>query len=142
MTTDPASLQPSTPAPGKPWQIGLSASLLFGLLGAGVAFYGIQDPGAAAPAQPLRDESPSVQGPITRMDMPYDDPPIPSGPHREEFRVACTVCHSPRLVFTQPVLTAKQWNAVVHKMVAVFGAPLSGEEEKEIVSYLQTVRGK
>ena len=141
MATDPASL-PQMPTWGKPWQVGLIALVLFGLLGTGVAIYGIRDPAAAAPAPSSKKKAVSVQSTIIRIEMPYDDPPIPPGPHREEFRIACTVCHSPRLVFTQPILTQKQWNAVVHKMVAVYGAPLSAEDEKQIVSYLQTVHGK
>ena len=142
MTTDPTSFPQTTPTRGKPWLVGLVALLGFGLLGTAVATYGIRDPAAIAPAQPSKKDAESIRGTITRIEIPYDDPPIPPGPHREEFRVACTVCHSPRLVFTQPPLTQKQWNAVVHKMVAAYGAPLSGEEEKQIVSYLQTVHGK
>jgi hypothetical protein len=142
MTTDPASMPQTPPARGKPWLIGLMALVLFGLLGTAVATYGIRDPADNAPVPPSKKGAESAQGTITRIAMPYDDPPIPPGPHREEFRTACTACHSPRLVFTQPILNQKQWNAVVHKMVAVYGAPLSGEEEKQIVSYLQTVHGK
>ena len=142
MTTDTAMSPQTAPARGKPWLIGLIALLLFGLLGTAVAIYGIRDSTAVAPGQSAKKETNPVQGTITRIEMPLDDPPIPPGPHREDFRTACTVCHSPRLVFTQPILNQKQWNAVVHKMVAVYGAPLSGEEEKQIVSYLQTVHGK
>lgn len=142
MTTDPASLPPIPSVKGRPWLIGLVAFLLLGLLGTALATYGIRDSAAIAPTQTSRKEFVSVPGAIPRIEMPYDDPPIPLGPHREEFRVACTVCHSSRLVFTQPMLTQKQWNAVVHKMVAVYGAPLSGDEEKQIVSYLQSVHGK
>jgi mono/diheme cytochrome c family protein len=142
MTTDPASMPQAMPTRGKPWFVGLMALLLFGVLAAGVAIYGIRDTAGPAPAQTSQRTAVAVQGTITRIEMPYDDPPIPPGPHREEFRVACTVCHSPRLVFTQPALTQKQWDAVVHKMVAVYGAPLSAEEEKQIVAYLQAVQGK
>jgi hypothetical protein len=49
--------------------------------------------------------------------------------------VACTLCHSPRLALTQPRLNVKQWEAVVHKMAAVYGAPLTTAQEQEIVEY-------
>jgi hypothetical protein len=139
MATDPA---PMPPLKGKPWMIGLVALVFFGALGTVLAMYGIRDSAGPAPTSTSKKEPVSVYGTITRIEMPYDDPPIPLGPHREEFRTACTVCHSSRLVFTQPRLTQKQWNGVVHKMVAVYGAPLSGDDEKQIVSYLQRVHGK
>jgi hypothetical protein len=132
MTTDTASSP-------RPWLIGLIALLLFALIGTGVAMFGIRD---TAPGGIAKKEPKAVEGTVTRIEMPFDDPPIPPGPYREEFRVACTSCHSPRLVFTQPLLTQGQWNAVVRKMVTAYGAPLSDAEATRIVSYLQSVHGK
>jgi len=138
------AIDTTTPEPkvrvGRPWLVGLLALLLFGLLGTAVAYYGIQIPTAAPSKPPQKVEATSRF--ITSIELPTDDTPIPTGPHREEFRVACTVCHSPRLVFTQPLLTEKQWTGVVHKMIAKYGAPLSSEEEKHMVQYLNTVHGK
>ena len=74
--------------------------------------------------------------------LPYEEFAIPPGPSRERFQVSCTICHSPRLAFTQPRLLEKKWQEVVHKMVAVYGAPLSADEELEIVSYLSAVHGQ
>jgi mono/diheme cytochrome c family protein len=133
MTIDPASSP-------RPWLIGLIALLLFGLLGTAVAMFGIRD--SVAPSPTAKKEAIAAEVTITRIEMPFDDPPIPPGPYREEFRVACTSCHSPRLVFTQPMLTQDQWKAVVRKMVSAYGAPLSDDEAKQIVSYLQTAHGK
>src|ERR1043165_1809007 len=123
-----------------PWSLGFT--LVFGVLGAAVAYYGVQEPETASVTGGAPKNVASLHPMITRIELPYDDPPIPPGPHRDEFRVACTVCHSPRLVFTQPPLSEKQWQAVVHKMVAVYGAPLSGEDETKIVQYLARVHGK
>jgi hypothetical protein len=138
MVTETPTPNPASRS-GPPWQIGLFAFVLFGLLAAGVSYYGIQEP-TALPSSPTKTEK-TVDF-VTRIELPAIDIPIPSGPHSEEFRVACTVCHSPLLVFTQPLLTQKQWTAVVHKMTAKYGAPLSAEEEARIVKYAHTVHGK
>jgi hypothetical protein len=136
------STEVTTPEPNvrRPWVVGLAALVVFGLLAAGISYYGIQDePG---PLASLKKAEEVGAGFITRIALPTDDTPIPDGPHRTEFRGACQVCHSARLVFTQPLLTEKQWTAVVHKMAAKYGAPLSAEDEKQIVQYLHTVHGK
>ncbi len=147
MTNDPTDRDmPALPAPEvssrrrPPWLLGLAALVVFGLVGTAVAYYGVRDGAGPAPAPPKGNEISS--GPITRIVLPADDTPIPAGLHREEFRAACTVCHSPRLVFTQPRLNDKQWTAVVHKMTAKYGAPLSADGEKRIVEYLLAVHGK
>jgi hypothetical protein len=125
---------------GKPWRVGLLAAVLFGLLGTGAAYYGIQDARPAADRPAEKPDAAAVF--VTRIELPADDTPIPDGPHQGEFRVACTVCHSARLVFTQPPLTDGQWSKVVQKMTAKYGAPLSSDEEKRIVQYLHAVHGK
>src|SRR4051794_17814687 len=57
----------------------------------------------------------------------HEAPALPSGPQRECFQSSCTACHSTRLVLTQPSFSEGKWKEVVHKMVAVYGAPLSPE---------------
>jgi hypothetical protein len=44
-------------------------------------------------------------------------------------------------VFTQPRFSEKKGSEVVHKMVAVYGARILSEKEKEITTYLTTDRG-
>jgi hypothetical protein len=134
--TTPAALA----APRRPWLVGLIALVVFGALATAAAYYGVQNPAAAVPS--AKEKGDASIGAVTRIVLPADDTPIPDGPHRDDFRVACTVCHSARLVFTQPQLTEKQWTAVVHKMTAKYGAPLSADEEKRMVRYLHTVHGK
>jgi hypothetical protein len=138
------SMETTTPnqqaAPGRPWLLGLLALVLFGLIGTGVAYFGIQEGPGISPG-PKKPEK-KVAGSITRIELPAEDTPIPAGPHRDEFRAACTVCHSARLVFTQPHLSDGQWSKVVQKMTGKFGAPLSADDEKRIVHYLHAVHGK
>ncbi|HSB73815.1 MAG TPA: cytochrome c [Candidatus Methylomirabilis sp.] len=58
------------------------------------------------------------------------------GPGMEVARANCVVCHSTDYVVLQPKGDAKQWQAVVTKMIKVFGAPVAPENEKTIVDYL------
>lgn len=142
MSSEPSSPQKVFPRHRQPWQFGVLCTLVFGLLGGAVAYYGIQEPATNAATADAGKDAFSIASSVTRIELPHDDPPAPLGPHREEFRVACTVCHSPRLVFTQPLLAEKQWTKVVHKMVDKYGAPLSGDAEKRIVQYLVSVHGR
>ncbi|HEY1375712.1 MAG TPA: hypothetical protein VGF55_02905 [Gemmataceae bacterium] len=92
--------------------------------------------GATAPADQFADDA------VYSINLPYEEPPrVPAGPNREEFTAQCRLCHSPRMVLTQPRFPEKTWATVVHKMVATYGAQLTPDEEKNIVAYLVTVRG-
>jgi hypothetical protein len=105
-----------------------------------VAYYGTRErPLAAAPpiTQPENVAFPVVQTIV----LPHQEPELPPGSHREQARASCTVCHSPRLLLTQPPLSRDQWTGVVKKMVAVYGAPITLEEEPRIVEYLTEVHG-
>jgi hypothetical protein len=76
------------------------------------------------------------------IELPYDEPALPPGPHLAEFQVACTTCHSTRLALTQPSFPKAKWGEVVHKMVATYGAPLNAADEAQVVDYLAAIRGK
>jgi len=78
--------------------------------------------------------------PGVSLALPHDEPITPIGPHREVFQASCTVCHSTRLVMTQPLLSAKQWTAVVDKMVKAYGAELNEEQKHQVVAYLSAFR--
>jgi hypothetical protein len=79
---------------------------------------------------------------VESIALPHDEPDLPLGPHQRTFVASCTICHSTRLVMTQPPFLRKQWTEVVHKMVKTYGAPLNPETEEEVVDYLTAVRGK
>lgn len=131
---------PTTTAQRPRWRlIVLVVALL--LSGAVVSYYGIQPPAPDANALGSGQAVPSTDS-VVRVDLPHEDFMVPPGPHRELFQVNCTICHSPRLAFTQPPLAEKKWQEVVHKMVAVYGAPPTPEEEREIVRYLSAVHGQ
>lgn len=98
--------------------------------------------GGEPPTAAARPPEPAPAGPVVSIDLPHEEVALPPGPHREQFVVSCTVCHSPRLALTQPLLPEKKWAEVVHKMVAAYGAPVTAEHEKEVVTYLAAVHGK
>src|SRR3989442_1701570 len=64
------------------------------------------------------------------------------GPGVEVAQRACRSCHSTDYIVMQPRGDAKQWEAVVTKMIKVFGASISDEDAKAIVRYLSTAYGK
>jgi len=79
---------------------------------------------------------------VCAIDLTYDEPPcVPPGPNRAQFTAYCRLCHSPRLVLTQPRLSEKKWAEVIRKMVAVYGAPIPPDQEPAVVAYLMAVRG-
>ncbi len=96
---------------------------------------------AEGTAAPVRPPAPAA-GSVVSMNLPEAALLLPPGPNRGRFEDSCKICHSPRLVFTQPPLAEKQWSEVVHKMVAVYGAPLNAAEEREIVVYLNAILGR
>ena len=63
------------------------------------------------------------------------------GAGMEVARANCLICHSTDYIVLQPRGDAKQWQAVVTKMIKVFGAPVSPETEKTIVEYLSSAYG-
>ena len=75
--------------------------------------------------------------------LPPDDPSarLPDGPGAPETRNACGLCHSTDYIVMQPRGGAAQWQAVVTKMIKVFGAPITDEDAKAIVDYLATRYG-
>jgi hypothetical protein len=81
-------------------------------------------------------------GTVYAIDLPYDEPPhVPPGPNREQFTAYCRLCHSPRLVLTQPRLSENRWREVVRKMATVYGAPIPPDQEPAVITYLMAVRG-
>lgn len=54
----------------------------------------------------------------------------------------CTMCHSAEYMRYQPPTAARPyWDAMVHRMKAVFKAPVADEDMPEIVDYLVKTYG-
>jgi cytochrome c5 len=66
---------------------------------------------------------------------------LADGPGVQVARNGCGICHSTDYIVIQPRGDAKQWDAVVTKMLKVYGAPISESDAKAIVEYLATAYG-
>ena len=63
------------------------------------------------------------------------------GPHADLAQAQCQTCHSTDYIVMQPKGDARQWDAVVTKMIKVFGAQISDADAKAIIEYLATTYG-
>ena len=130
-----------------PMGAGAALLLILALLGVLLPTPGDRSRGAALQPAPS-----SFRATAYSITLPDAAPHLPDGPNRELFRAQCQLCHSARLVLTQPRLSEKKWREVVHKMVVVYRAPLLPEQdlapdrvgdlEQAIVAYLVAVRGE
>jgi hypothetical protein len=115
------------------WAAGV---LLWGMAALAVALPWTAASTAADPGVRITD------GQIYSIELPYEEPPkVPAGPNVAQFTAYCRLCHSPRIVLTQPRLTEKKWTEVVKKMVVTYGAQIPPEQEPLIVQYLTTILG-
>lgn len=115
-------------------------TILVGVLTTLVALYASTGRPELPPAEPVAPaEAPYSTEALV---LPHDPPDLPPGPHREDFILSCTICHSTRLVFNQPPFSQKKWAEEVHKMVSAYGAPITSDEEPSIVEYLMAIRGR
>jgi cytochrome c5 len=78
------------------------------------------------------DETSSVHS-ITLPVVPVE---LKDGVGKDKVMAFCSICHSPDYIPMQPLLPAKTWDAVVHKMIKVFGAPVGEDDAKIIIDYL------
>ncbi len=97
-----------------------------------VSYLGVRDSWVIATREPLIDRLAIT--PVAELETP-------PGAHRRLFQASCTICHSTRLVFSQPPFPREKWQEIVHKMVAAYGAPLGSEDEGRIVEYLAGLDG-
>ena len=79
--------------------------------------------------------------PLHSIIMPHDEPELPPGAGREQFVTQCIICHSPRYITSQPAFSRKVWAAEVTKMVKVYGAHATPEDQTQIVEYLVALNG-
>jgi cytochrome c5 len=115
-------------------------TILVGVLTTLVALYALR---GAAELPPAELAAPAEAPPSDEaVALPHEPPDLPPGPHREDFLLSCTICHSTRLVVNQPPFPQKKWAEEVHKMVTAYGAPIAPDDEPRIVEYLMILRGR
>ena len=122
---------------------------IVGVVGVAILAYGIwggvgrTGPGASTVHQ---TDVPATQltarDPVKQIDLEYHQPYLPPGPGHDAFAAQCVICHSPRYVLNQPRFPRKVWTAEVQKMVKAYGAPITPDQESEIVNYLVSWHGR
>lgn len=85
-------------------------------------------PGVSLRAAPLKFSSMHVTLP--------DDPRQFSGKDADAINNNCLACHSADMVLNQPSFPRATWDAEVHKMIAVYKAPVAPQDVGQIVDYL------
>jgi mono/diheme cytochrome c family protein len=126
--------------PRRPQRVAIVLTVLVGVIATAVAYLGTRE-GTQAPVSPPAAPAGATL-PLETVVLPHDEPDLPPGPYQRTFATSCTICHSTRLVMTQPPFPRKTWEEEVHKMVKTYGAPINPDEEEQIVDYLMTVRGE
>ena len=114
----------------------LILAVALGLIATVISYVGTRDAWVTADRRP---EVNAVGTSVVAMD-PAWDLDLPEAPHRDEFQSSCLICHSARLPLSQPTFHREQWVEIVHKMVAVYGAPMSAADESHVVDYLLVAR--
>ena len=76
------------------------------------------------------------------VDLPTSGRALPPGPGVETVEANCGACHSSGMILNQPSLVHATWEAEVKKMINVYKAPVSDEDAKTIVAYLDAIKGK
>ena len=70
------------------------------------------------------------------VDLPPGDRMFPDGPGADAINNNCLACHSADHVLNQPLLSKEAWEEIVKKMVTAYKAPISPDDERQIVDYL------
>lgn len=113
----------------------------------GLVLFGFGHPTGAASLSPTPPAPAAtvVSGNITlkslSVELPDSDRAFPPGPGVEVAQANCVACHSVGMVMNQPALSHATWETEVHKMVAAYKAPVSDEDAKTIVAYLDRIKG-
>ena len=150
-TKSDAPLSPTTPglavtaaAPAAGPQPASAPTLAVQVAAAPPAAASAPAPAAPTPATPVAATSVSGNGftlASLSVDLPSSDRAFPPGPGVEAAEANCVACHSPGMILNQPSLTHATWETEVHKMIAVYKAPVSDEDAKTIVAYLDSIKG-
>ncbi len=127
--------------PAHSQRVAIVLTVLAGAIATAVAYVGTRE-STSPPPTLLPAAQAEASLPVETIVRPHDEPELPAGPHQRTFVASCTICHSTRLVMTQPPFAQKQWAEVVHKMVKTYGAPITAEAEGQVVAYLTAVHGK
>ena len=65
-------------------------------------------------------------------------PELAAGDGKDDVENNCELCHSPRYITMQPVMSAQTWSDEVNKMRKTFGASIPDDTAQKIIRYLGT----
>ncbi len=117
--------------------LGLAAAGAMAQERPGLLSSGEYTPGVLGAAQQPARVQPS-EGSVYRVGKwPLYTAELAPGAGRDAVVGNCSMCHSVTYITMQPPLPPAAWQAEVHKMIAVLGAPIQPATAEEIVSYLQ-----
>lgn len=77
-----------------------------------------------------------------KVELPTGDRMFPGGDKASAINNNCVTCHSAGMVLNQPSLSKGEWAGEVHKMVGVYKAPVTSEDQAAIIDYLAETKGK
>jgi hypothetical protein len=63
-------------------------------------------------------------------------PELAAGEGKDDVENNCELCHSPRYITMQPVMSAQAWSDEVNKMRKTFGASIPDDTAQKIILYL------
>ena len=81
------------------------------------------------------------KNPVEEIALPNYPLDMPPGPNLAAFQQHCLHCHTARYVTMQPRFSQTVWEKEVKKMVDVYGATITPDEQKQIVEYLVAIKG-
>jgi hypothetical protein len=85
------------------------------------------------------DKAPAFKS--VSVDLPDAGATFPGGVEAEAINNNCLACHSTEMVLNQPALSKAAWDGIVHKMIAVYKAPIDDKDVGAIVAYLDQTKG-
>jgi cytochrome c5 len=83
----------------------------------------------------------ATKSPVHEITLPDVTTEMPAGPNLAVYQNHCVLCHSSRYVAMQPRFSKAVWEKEVKKMVDVYGAPITSDDQAQIVEYLVAIRG-
>ena len=78
---------------------------------------------------------------MQEIELPNYPINMPPGPNLAVYQQKCLLCHTSRYVSMQPPFSRAVWEKEVKKMVDAYHAPITPEEQQQIVEYLVAVKG-
>lgn len=81
------------------------------------------------------------KGAVKSIVLPVIEVKLKEGAGRDKADEFCNICHSADYITMQPRFPGDTWSAIVHKMIVVFGAPVSEDDSRTIINYLSSNYG-